>query len=244
MDIKEILKELGLNEKEAEVYLAVLELGQANILEIAKTTGIPRATIYNLIGNLISHDFIGSIIKGKRTLYFAGNPRKLKQKLQDKQKALEKILPDLTFTYQHSSRRPVIHTYEGVEGIEKMLDDILVSVPRGASYNVILNAKDELPLMGKEYDKFLKKRLEKQISIRVIAERSPLTIGWHKKEADELRQFKFLPKNQHFSVSYHIYGNKVSMFSLQGPIIGVLIENKEIAGMESLQFEYMWKALD
>jgi len=52
-----------------------------------------------------------------------------------------------------------------------------------------------------------------------------------------------MPRGQHFSVSYHIYGNKVSMFSLKGPVVGVIIENREIADMERMLFEYMWKAL-
>lgn len=241
--MKKTLLELGINEKEIAVYLAILELGQANILEIAKKSGIPRATIYNIIENLFRHELINHILKGKRTFYYAEYPKKISLNLEEKRQKIKKVIPELQLLYAKATHQPIIKTFEGIEGIKKMLNDILITMPHNSFYDVILNAKDELPLLGQHYERFITKRIRRNIVIRVICEHSKLTQDWPQTAKEFLREVRFLSKGQHFSVSYHIYANKVALFSLQGPITGVIIENKEIANMERLQFEYMWKAL-
>jgi len=51
-DINKILRNLGLNEKEAKIYLACLELGSATVQEVAQKSSIKRTNIYNLLGSL------------------------------------------------------------------------------------------------------------------------------------------------------------------------------------------------
>lgn len=241
--MKKELQVLGLNEKEIAIYWAILELGQANVLDIARKSGIPRTTIYSILEKLIAEDLISSIIKGKRRYYLAEDPSQIIQKLKTKEQKISQIVPKLQEIYSKSTNRPVIRYYEGAQGIMKMLDDILITIPKGGAFEVILNACDEFQILGDAYFRHIDKRVTRGIWIRVIAEKSEFTKNWYKEQKKYQRLFKFLPKGQHFSVSYHIYGNKVSMFSLQGPVVGVIIENKEIAEMERLQFEYMWKTL-
>ena len=40
------LQEIGLNEKEAKVYLATLELGQSVVQDIAKKAGVNRDNLF------------------------------------------------------------------------------------------------------------------------------------------------------------------------------------------------------
>ena len=47
------LEEIGLNEKEAKVYIAVLELGEGSASEIAKKSEVNRATTYFTLENLM-----------------------------------------------------------------------------------------------------------------------------------------------------------------------------------------------
>lgn len=239
------LLDLGLNEKEIAVYLAILELGQANVLEIARKATIPRATVYGFLDTLLRERLISSITKGKRRYYLAEDPAKIKAILERKQQKIAKFLPQLQQLYLRSTSRPVIRAYDGSRGIIQILADVLLNIPTGGTYDVIISPRDEFAVLGDDFDRYVTRRIEKKIDIRVITERSDFTKGWDKvqNQKEMLRQVRFLPRGQHFSVSYHIYGHKVSMFSLQGPITGVIIENKEIADMERLQFEYMWRAL-
>lgn len=239
----ESLKELGLTDKEIAVYLAILELGQANVLDIAKKSRIPRATVYGVLEKLMNEHLISSVLKGKRHFYLAEDPAKITQQLQEKQRKIAHALPELQTIYQHSTNRPVIRVYEGARGIVQMLADIISDIPVNGTYDVILNSHDEFAILGQAYHRHVERRIKKKIHIRIISERSDFTKNWDKTAKESLRQIRFVPRGQHFSVSYHIYGDKVSMFSLQGPVVGVIIENKQIADMERLLFEYMWRGL-
>ena len=46
MQIQVILKNFGLSEKEAKIYLALLELEAATVFETAKQSGINRSSAY------------------------------------------------------------------------------------------------------------------------------------------------------------------------------------------------------
>lgn len=237
------LKELGLDEKEIAVYLAILKLGQANVLDIARKAQVPRATVYGVIEKLIAEGLISSIIKGKRRYYYAEDPVVISKNLVEKEKKVAKILPGLRTLYQGATNRPLIRYYEGKTGVIRMLDDILKTVGTGGTYDALLNYKDEFAVLGKKFDEHVENRKRKKIWIRLITEQSEITKKWKIREKEDWREVRYIPRGQHFSVSYHIYGHKVSMFSLQGPVVGVIIENKEIAEMERLQFEYMWRGL-
>ena len=66
---EEILIEIGLSPREAKVYLAVLELGGANISQIAKYINFERANLYPIIGRLINEKFLEISFSGKRKVY-------------------------------------------------------------------------------------------------------------------------------------------------------------------------------
>lgn len=234
---------MGLTDKEIKVYLAILEIGQGNVLDISRKAQIPRATIYGILEKLMSENLISSVIKGKRRYYLAEDPEKIRHKIQERERKINHLIPDLRRMYLASTDRPVIRVYEGAKGIMAMLKDLITTIPAGGTYDVILNSHDEFAVLGEDFHRHVQSRINKKINIRIISEISDFTQNWDKNQKEFLRQVKFLPRGQHFSVSYHIYGNKVSMFSLQGPVVGVIIENKEIAEMEKLQFEYMWKGL-
>lgn len=73
MDIKDILKQLGLNDKEIKVYLILLKSGRMKPADLAKVAKINRATLYNIAKGLISKGLIADDLSGK-ILYFAPLP--------------------------------------------------------------------------------------------------------------------------------------------------------------------------
>ena len=52
MDIQEALRNFGLNDKEARVYVALLELGQTTAYAIAERSGLKRPTVYVILDDL------------------------------------------------------------------------------------------------------------------------------------------------------------------------------------------------
>ena len=126
------LQEIGLNEKEAKVYLATLELGQSVVQDIAKKAGVNRATTYFVIEALMKSGLMSSFHKGKKQFFIAADPDRLvevleqeKDLVEKREKNLKKLLPQLQSINNKQKDRPVVKYYEGKEGIKTMVDEVL-----------------------------------------------------------------------------------------------------------------------
>ena len=89
-DSKSSLEYLGFKPKEAQIYLALLELGEASVVQIAKKTGIKRTTVYNILPDFINRGIITSAVRKKRKVYFIEDPRSLKNDLKEKESVIDK----------------------------------------------------------------------------------------------------------------------------------------------------------
>src|SRR3989344_5384738 len=103
MDMLQQLTSLGLSENEAKVYMAMLELGPATVLEISAKAGVNRPTTYVQIESLKKMGLVSTQIKGKKQLFIAESPDQLESVFKQKRKAIEKkkkelhkLLPELT----------------------------------------------------------------------------------------------------------------------------------------------------
>src|SRR3989338_866901 len=87
--IQEILKKLGFNDKEAEIYIEVLKLGRATPARISKSTGINRTTIYSSYKKLVKKGVLVEDLGHKYTYLIALPPENLRGILKQKKKRLE-----------------------------------------------------------------------------------------------------------------------------------------------------------
>ena len=59
------LTDFGFTDKEARVYLALLELGEGNVTHIAQKTGLKRAIIYIVLERLMQQGYASRTGRGK-----------------------------------------------------------------------------------------------------------------------------------------------------------------------------------
>lgn len=71
----EVLKYVGLDEREAKIYLALLDLGPSNMSAIAKKTEIFRPVLYKLIPALEARGIVSRVVK-KSGAFMQPNRRK------------------------------------------------------------------------------------------------------------------------------------------------------------------------
>lgn len=121
------LEEIGLQEKEAKVYIAALELGQATASEIAKKAGINRATAYFVIENLMKIGLLSSSSESKKQMFTPEDPSQLteiidqqKQELERKKEKLPDLVKELKSINAASVKKPIVKYYLGKEGIMRM----------------------------------------------------------------------------------------------------------------------------
>ena len=167
------LKDIGLSEKEAKVYLGMLELGPATVLEISAKAEINRPTTYLQIESLKKRGLVSTQIKGKKQLFMAESPEQLdillereKKILEQKQGELKEILPELESLFRTSDSKPVVRFFEGKEGLMKILEEFLKTKNKPILGIAAIEPKYEIfPDILEDYSK---RRVSKKINSRVI----------------------------------------------------------------------------
>lgn len=242
MEIKQVLAQYGLEGKKADVYLATLELGSANVIEIAKKAGIKRTTCYDILSDLLHAGLVSEVAKGKKRLFMGEDPEKIKKDIERKERLFSDILPQLKSIYNTKGVKPKIRFYEGKEGLQKVYADTL-------NYSGELlgfASEDVARILGKEWvEQYLKARVKKGIHARAIM---PKTGYIEKdiagKDREQLRMSKLVdPAKYPFSIEINIYGHsKVALMSSKEEM-GIIIEGSEIYKTMKSIFELLWDHL-
>ncbi len=236
-----ILKNLGLNKKETDVYLACLELGKSSVIQIAKKAGIKRTTAYNIIESLLERGFLSKHKDRKGQKFLAESPEKILAVLQQSQKDLKQLMPNLlAITGTESEFKPEVKFYQGKDGLNALYGEILNSCQKGDE--LIGYYAEELASF---FPDFVKKRVAKGIKARAIGIESATIREYKKKDKQELRNTKLVSKEAlPLGIEKIIYrNNNVAFMSFRGFPFGVIIKSPQIHKAEKAIFELLWKKL-
>lgn len=239
---KNLLNSLGLKESQAAVYLAALELGQANMQELARKSGVKRTSIYNFIEELRERGLITETKKKKRRVYSAVHPGQLVEIEKTRVTELERALPELLAVYNKSEIKPRVTFYEGMDGAEQVYADML------ADKQPIIAIEDldqmKAAMRPGFYEGYPEERARRGITFKSIMKDSPLARQFaSEKNKRLLRESKFL-KAADFKTEFNIYGDKVALMSLKtDKPFAVLIEDKGITQTLRLLWEELWNRL-
>lgn len=250
MEIKDYLEQLGLAEKEAAVYIALLQLGQAPVQTIARKSGIVRPTAYVILDSLIQKGLCRKGLIGKKTVFIASPPedldiliKKRERDAHEQRLRLHHLLPELRALYSLSEERPSIRLFEGKEGL-KNLQREFVEISNEPIIGIdSLDAMEDLfPRESKEFEDDIRNiRIKAKIKSRNIYVSSR---GNHITAEDDkkaLRESRFMSQEKlPISASFAIHGPLLSIVSFRKKIIGVLVEHADIANSAKAIFEQLW----
>src|SRR3989344_8471716 len=122
---KEILKEIGLQEGEVAVYLALLKLKEATATQITQYSGLHRSYVYDLIEKLKEKGLVSFVIKNNVKYFRASHPSKILDYIKEKEQKVNTILPNLINLSEKKEEDIKVEIYKGKEGIKTILNDIL-----------------------------------------------------------------------------------------------------------------------
>ncbi len=241
--LEQSLIEIGLSNKEAGVYIALLLLGHGTVSQISRSANINRTTGYDILDSLLAKGLISISGKEPKQEYTAESPESLDKfisgEIRRKHEILEKtkeIIPELK-SIHNIKDRPRVFFYEGREGLEKVYEDTLTSTETIRAYANLEYMNIGLPGYFPEY---FKRRASRGISIRAIGPETEDNVELTKRDIEEKRITALVPKNI-FDISpeINIYDNKVMIASWKEKL-GIIIESEEIADSMKKIYELAW----
>ncbi len=237
-----LLTQIGLSDKESSLYLALLELGQADVADTAKKAGVKRSTAYVILEALRDKGFV-SLQDGSDRQFKAEDPRKLLAYEKTKVSKLEAMLPGMLGLASKSAHKPGTRFFSGLEGIKAVYEESLLQ-PSGSEILAIGNAEAVERGLENFQNWYIKRRAASGIKLRGIIPATKEGLKVAARNANELRETRLLePGDFTEPVEVNIYGNKVSAVSfVEDELIGVVIESAVLANVHRQLFELLWRA--
>lgn len=241
------LVEFGLSEKEAKVYLALLELEVASVSEIAKKADINRSSAYVVLESLKKKGLVSVSEDKKIQNYVAISPELLlheaenrSKKAEDIKNKINNIVSELKALHKDTKHRPKVMVFEGKSGLREVYWDVL-KTPGAKDLRAFADPVKIFKLFPDFMDQNIA-RIKKGIKMYAINPATKESINLLKMPPrigqDE---FALIPKNKfRFSSDIAIYGDKIGLAS-PNELFGIIIENKEIAEMLRNSFELAWQ---
>lgn len=247
--LEEKLQNIGLTDKEAKVYLKILELGEASVQDIAKHAKVNRITTHVAIEKLQKEGLVKEVQKGKRRRIIAEMPQRLIDRLLDKKTAinrqaseLTKLLPELESMYNYSEVKPKIRFFEGFDGLQRIYQDTLDTGEEILAFTAYHRADKQLAKWLDEY--YIPERVKRNIFAKVIAPSSDFAENYQGVDTKHKRQTALISAQDYpMSIEVNIYGSKIAIMSFtSAEMMGVIIESQEVATTFALIFKLAWQS--
>ncbi|MBI4895608.1 MAG: hypothetical protein HY831_03900 [Candidatus Aenigmarchaeota archaeon] len=235
MNNKDTLKELGLSEGEAAVYLALLKLGEAQVNRIKLETKIHRTTIYDFLDSLGKKGLVSYVLKNGVKFFRASHPSNLDNLLKEKKELLDTVLPGLSKMAELDSKPIKIEVYEGIEGMK-----MFFSRPLKEKEFLGLGI-DETRFSEKfKYitESYIRKCVKLGIKERLITEK-----GTEFTYKYPHITYRYVEKKFFSPMPTAIFGDTTA-FIVWEPLTIIFIENKEMANAYRKHFELIWRMAD
>lgn len=233
MDFLPILKEVGLKEAEAKVYLSLLNLGEATATQLSRESKIERTSIYKILEKVIDKGLVTYSIQNKKRYFYPANPQKILEDLKEKEQQFKEIIPALGQLQKTQKEKVRVEIIDSKEGIKNLLREILILKQDYVSVGGGFNFEKLFGFLGK----YLMKQLEKY----KIHERVIIPEGLKITLKSRYSQFRYLPKEYPLIGGFGVMKNKVGFFIRSEPFTVVTVENEDFAKTFRNYFELLWR---
>ncbi len=229
--MKDILKSLYFDEKESELYLALLELSPASVTELLKKTMIERRTIYDVLERLIQKGYVSYFEEDNTRMFQPLEPELLLQELKEKQEQLKQILPQMR-ALQKNKEEANMTILKGKQGIKSVFYDIIAS---GEEHYALGDISPFLEDLKAETNKFLRALERKGMSEKILHTKEHVLTKIPKGE------YRVIDKKDVLPTPTIIYGNTVVQFIFSNPVKILKITSEEVAKTHKSYFNTFWK---
>jgi|GEM_PF-5660680 len=243
-DDKNLLKEL-LTEAEILIYTVLLNKGQLTATKIASETNLNRSNLYRILENLSNKKLISNSISNKKRYFFANNPSKLKELMNQKIKSLKEkqnIINKLVFSMQKIQKKKTekdtefnVSVYAGIQEIKNVLDIFLHpnkgEIIYGIGYGGLFNK-----LFPEYWESNKRKRVARGIKFKGV-----LSMEKPRKPRHKLTYVRYADLKQLANMRIDFFRDIIIIFIIEENPKAIVIKNKEIANGMKAYFDFLWE---
>lgn len=240
MQIIEGLLNLGLSDKEARVYIALLQLGRGSAYAVADKAGLKKPTTYVILGELMQKGLVLKVPRMRKQLFIAKSPEEFFALAEERVHSARTVLPELLAMAQGQKQKPRTFFYEGLSGVKSALwyrMKEMTGTEIVGFYASAHAASEGLVNLFYDWNDHIKKS---EITIRGIVPNHPSLRHWRETDAEQGRTMKIVPCEKYSAtISIDVGDIFVRIISFRDQQ-GVIIENENVAATVRQIFEMIW----
>lgn len=233
------MQQLGLDEREAVVYLALLDLKEAPVARIIEKTGLHRELVYGALKRLEAQKLVIPSEQRKIRSYLAEDPRQFIAKEQRDLALARTVLKSLAARYEQP---PVsVRTFEGAAGYEEIQQDIQRSLNAHETYLVIGAAGAPWYVITQGfYKNYRRQCLKRGIRAKMITYENELP-SLLEYEVLGFAEVRVLPQKFAVPSSTKVYADKSILQVFGERPLAIMVQSKAIAASYRQHFSQLWK---
>ncbi|HCP08265.1 MAG TPA: hypothetical protein DIT25_00465 [Candidatus Moranbacteria bacterium] len=239
MELKKSLEYLGLNEKQAKVYLALLQMGSGSVPSISIKAGTKRPTTYLLLEELRMKGLATLLPKKKKAIYTAESPQKLLQEQREREEIIKNSLPELLAIYNSQKEKPKVTYYQGEESIIKLYEEI----HKEKTILFYGSIGSISPAVFERIGVYINKIKKENLDVREILQADEKSIQFARDNSSENHKIKIAPVDYLFPTDNMIFGNKVAIITYKDSPMAVVIESSDVVATHKSMFEIIWNSI-
>lgn len=241
------LVQAGLSGEQARAYESLVRSGPSAASDAARRAVISRTLAYKVFGELASLGLVEkSESKGKVALFTAAHPLKLKELIEKREQeakdaltALEGVLGQMTSEYNIAGGRPGVEFFEGMAGIQKVLDDTLTAKEVIYTYADLKAIDDVYCDLNKEY---LERRKKRGVEKRGILADTPFTratLASYDTSVTDSRLIKYAQEPSKTVIQF--YDGKTSYIVMdRAEPVSIIVHDPYITSAHRALFDVLW----
>jgi len=237
------LEELGLTEKEARVYLALLPHRDIGSSKIIRATGLHGQFVYNALESLEEKGLAKHVVERGRKKFTANTPKRILALLEEKRLSAQSIVRQLESRFAGAHEQD-FEVYQGESAFVAHQMDLLYVQPVGAPVDVIATETEEYMETLRKYgmhEEYEKVRLERKISVRYIGSEHQGEYLAGMKRTRKLWEHRQLPGLATGIMSIDVWADRTTFISYAEPFLCFTLVNKEVTDGYRQFFETLWK---
>lgn len=238
--ILQTLTAVGLTDKEAKVFFALLKMEQGTASAIAEQAGIKRSIVYFTLKRLIKQGYAQEIATEKVKCYRAVSPTRLLQNVQANVENLRFMLPFLRALQQSQEDKPRIEFFEGKEAIlplYRAMEFAKRSYYLTCWHKVTQVFPEEVARWSVHA---ANPKNPNQVKNLIVKDSEGCRIA-KKMKGNKKQEFRTLPSGSSFDMNFGIADDTIAITGFS-PLFVVVIHSKKVADCAALLFELAWKS--